>query len=371
MIPPPILDNDDDRVVSLVKMKILDTPREADFDRIVRDTQRYFKADIVLITLVDKDRQWFKARCGLDTQETSREISFCAHAIAHDEVFVVENAKIDARFCDNPLVTGAPNIEFYAGQPLKNAEGYKVGTLCILSSTARKFSADDKFMIEDLGRITEQLLENRRLGEAQKDLLDSLASNERGRLIDTLSGLWNRNGFASLFSREVRRATRKKESFAVGIVDIDQFKGIAGRLGAKARDDAIKLTAELLIENSRAGDSVTRRADGRFQLIASDVDPAFIAGLGRKILKVFRASAKLTTAEGTCGFTISIGIAVSPTEGNSHTLSEDVLKTAEAALLKAKLAGGDRFEIAHSPPLSEQDFPVPSQQRPSHPPLSP
>ncbi len=371
MIPPPILDNDDVRVVSLVKMKILDTPREADFDRIVRDTQRYFKTDIVLISLVDKDRQWFKARCGLDTQETSREISFCAHAIEHDEVFVVENAKTDERFCDNPMVTGAPNIEFYAGQPLKNAEGYKVGTLCLLSSKTRKLSADDKFMIEDLGRITEQLLENRRLGEAQRDLLDSLASNERGRLIDTLSGLWNRNGFASLFSREVRRARRKRQSFAVGIVEIDRFKGIAGRLGAKARDEAIKLTAELLIENSRAGDTVTRRADGGFQFIASDVDPDFVAGLGRKILKVFRASAKLNTPEGNCGFTVSVGIAVSPADDNSLTVSEDVLKTAEAALLRAKLAGGDRFEIVHTPALSEPDFPARSQQLPSHPPASP
>ena len=345
MIPAPPLENDDDRVAPLERMNLLDTAREAEFDRIVRVTRRYFKADVVLITLVDKDRQWFKARCGLDAHETSREISFCGHAIAYDEVFVVENAKKDERFFDNPLVTGPPHIEFYAGQPLKNAEGYRIGTLCVLSSKRRKFSDDDKFMIEDLGRITEQLLDNRQLGAAQNDLLDSLASSERGKLVDTLSGLWNRHGFAALFPLEVRRAMRMKEAFAVGIIDIDHFEEIAGRLGAQARDDAIKMTAELLIGNSRAGDIVTRRADGSFQIVTSDVSPNFAAGLGNKILKIFRSSAKLTTATGNHRITISIGIAVSLTVGNSEILHGSALKTAEAALAKAKAAGGDSCVI--------------------------
>ena len=107
MIPAPPLENDDDRVASLERMNLLDTSREAEFDRIVRVTRRYFKADVVLITLVDKDRQWFKARCGLDAHETSREISFCGHAIAYDEVFVVENAKKDEEMIDLAARLGA------------------------------------------------------------------------------------------------------------------------------------------------------------------------------------------------------------------------------------------------------------------------
>jgi diguanylate cyclase (GGDEF)-like protein len=345
MTPAPTLEDDENRVTSLEKMNLLDTAREAEFDRIVRVTQRYFKADIVLISLVDKDRQWVKARCGLNTQETSREISFCGHAIEYDEIFVVENAKKDKRFFDNPLVAGAPFIEFYAGQPLKNAEGFRTGTLCLLSSKSRRLSRDEKYMLEDLGRITEQLLENRQLGEAQNDLLESLGSTERGKLIDTLSGLWNRHGFAALLPREIHRAAGNKEAFAVGIVEIDRFDELADRYGEKTRDDAVKLTAEILFGSSRAGDIVTRLADGNFQFIAADVNSKLIVGLGNKILKLFRSRAKLSTDEGTIKFTVSIGMAVSLTAGNAAILRESASKTAQDALARAKHAGGDHCEI--------------------------
>ena len=189
MIPAPIPENDSDRVASLERMQILSTPRESDIDRITRTAQKLFRTEIALVSLVDKDRQWFKSRCGLDATETPRAISFCGHAIQGAETFVVGDAAKDRRFDDNPLVTGPPNIRFYAGQPLENREGFRIGTLCVISGAPRNFSDEDKETLQDLARMIEMVLENRKLSDAQVSLLESLASAERDTLIDPLTGI--------------------------------------------------------------------------------------------------------------------------------------------------------------------------------------
>lgn len=120
------------RLASLHSYKILDTPNEERFDRIVRPAARLFGSPIALISLVDRDRQWFKASVGLDVKETPRNISFCTHAIEQREVFVVADAAGDSRFADSPLVTGEPRIGFYAGAPLIAPDGHALGTLCVI-----------------------------------------------------------------------------------------------------------------------------------------------------------------------------------------------------------------------------------------------
>ena len=189
MIPAPIPENDTDRVESLEKMNLMSTPREGDLDRITRTAQKIFQTEIALISLVDKDRQWFKSRCGLDATETPRDISFCGHAVQSDETFVVSDAALDERFYDNPLVTDGPKVKFYAGQPLTNSEGYRIGTLCVISPTARKISEADRLTLQDLGRLVEVVLDNRKLSETQAALLESLVAASHDKLIDPLNGL--------------------------------------------------------------------------------------------------------------------------------------------------------------------------------------
>ncbi|RYF63166.1 MAG: GAF domain-containing protein, partial [Comamonadaceae bacterium] len=129
--------NEDDRLRVLRELLILDTPPEERFDRIVAFAAQEFDAPMALITLVDADRQWFKARVGMDLAETPRNISFCAHAILNPETMVVPDATQDPRFHDNPLVTGDSNVRFYAGAPLTLPSGESVGTLCIIDSQPR------------------------------------------------------------------------------------------------------------------------------------------------------------------------------------------------------------------------------------------
>lgn len=150
MQAPELPGNEADRLATLHSLNILDTPRDDRFDRYTRITARIFDMPIVLISLVDGCRQWFKSAEGLDAEETPRDISFCGHAILGDEVFEVRNTRRDPRFRDNPLVIEQPHIRFYAGAPLEAPNGHKLGTLCIIDRVPRRLSDDEKTMLKNL-----------------------------------------------------------------------------------------------------------------------------------------------------------------------------------------------------------------------------
>ena len=157
MIEPALPRNEAARLEALRGINILDTPPEERFDRITRIAAALFDVPIALVSLVDAERQWFKSHHGLDALETRRAISFCGHAILQDGVFHVADAAKDARFKDNPLVTGAPNIRFYAGLPL-HVGGEAIGTLCLIDSKPRDFDAADRMKLDGLARWVEQTL---------------------------------------------------------------------------------------------------------------------------------------------------------------------------------------------------------------------
>ncbi|MDR7298558.1 GAF domain-containing protein [Pelomonas aquatica] len=150
MLPAPIPADDEERLRALRELLILDTPPEERFDRIVAFAASEFDVPIALITLVDRDRQWFKARVGLDACETSREISFCGHAILQPGLFEVVDAARDPRFVDNPLVVGAPFIRFYIGAPLRLPGGAVLGTLCLIDTRLRELDAMDRAILGTL-----------------------------------------------------------------------------------------------------------------------------------------------------------------------------------------------------------------------------
>ena len=154
------------RLSVLRRYDILDTPPEEAFERIVKLTTVIFGVPIALVSLVDRERQWFKACYGLDVRETSREVSFCAHAIQSDEVMVVPDTTQDPRFMDNALVTGGPGIRFYAGAPLKTPDGHSLGSLCIIDTKPRAvFTEIQQEILADLAAQVMDELELRLVGE--------------------------------------------------------------------------------------------------------------------------------------------------------------------------------------------------------------
>ena len=193
MIPTPF--NEKYRLAALEAYQVLDTEPEPGFDRITRLAARHFRVPIALVSLVDETRQWFKSRVGLDATETAREISFCGHAIMRDQVMQVPDARHDARFADNPLVIGDPEIRFYAGAPLITPAGLRIGTLCVIDFQPRDpLSEDGLAMLADLaGLVVEQLEMRRRLraleaGGAPAPCENGVARSDEGQL-DAIAGM--------------------------------------------------------------------------------------------------------------------------------------------------------------------------------------
>lgn len=150
------------RLAALRQFKVLDTEPEEAFDAATRLAALICQTPIALITLVDADRQWFKSRVGFDDRETLRDVSFCAHAILQPGPLVVRDTQTDERFRDNPFVLKSPYIRFYAGAPLTTAEGYKLGTLCVLDTVPRMLFADQLTALELLSTQVMTLLDLRR-----------------------------------------------------------------------------------------------------------------------------------------------------------------------------------------------------------------
>ncbi|WP_082507934.1 bifunctional diguanylate cyclase/phosphodiesterase [Methylobacterium sp. Leaf113] len=163
----PLLENESERLAVLRDLKVLDTPDETHFDAVCRTAQALFSAPIAFVSLVDKNRQWFKARCGIDVKETPRNIAFCNYAILSDDALIIEDALADPRFAENPLVTGPLGIRFYAGAPLILHQGIRVGTLCLMDSQRRSFSPEQVRQFQDLANI---VVAHLRLHEARNQI---------------------------------------------------------------------------------------------------------------------------------------------------------------------------------------------------------
>ena len=170
--------NERKRLSVLWQYEVLDTVPEELFDDLTELAARICEAPIALISLVDEKRQWFKSKVGTTMTETSRDVSFCAHAIQQSSLFIIPDASKDPRFENSPLVTSDPKIRFYAGAPLITPDGYALGTLCVIDTVPRELRADQKQALAILARHVVSQLELRR---RSRELLDIRRQNERSK----------------------------------------------------------------------------------------------------------------------------------------------------------------------------------------------
>jgi GAF domain-containing protein len=168
----PLPTNETERLAALKEYHILDTGAEQSYDDITTLAAHICRMPIAMISLVDEARQWFKSKVGLEQQQTSRDVAFCAHAILRNEPLIVRDATKDQRFADNALVTGKPHIRFYAGIPLTNPEGLALGTLCVIDRQPRRLSAEQWKALQALSRQVIALLEFRRVSNHLAEALD-------------------------------------------------------------------------------------------------------------------------------------------------------------------------------------------------------
>ncbi|MRG95922.1 GAF domain-containing sensor histidine kinase [Polyangium spumosum] len=175
--PPP--SDEIERLVALSEAAILDTPPEPAFDDLTRLAAAICRTPIALVSLVDRERQWFKSKVGLDASETPREVAFCAHAILGEQLFLVPDAHEDARFADNPLVTGGPHVRFYAGAPLATADGHNVGTLCVIDHGPRQLDDAQRAALTALARQVAAQIDLRRANGRLAKLNGELVARAR------------------------------------------------------------------------------------------------------------------------------------------------------------------------------------------------
>lgn len=313
MKKPDLPENEDCRIASLRSLDLLDSEPEERFDRFTRLAKRSFGMPIVLVSLVDSDRQWFKSRQGLDATETPRDISFCGHAIHEPEVFVVHDATRDERFADNPLVTGDPKIRFYAGCPIAAPDGSLIGTLCLIDREPREFGEQDALLLRDLGKMLEDDLRHRVLAT-----------------IDPLTGLSNRRGFEDLAERVLRLCRRVDRPAHLLFIDLDQFKPINDRFGHEEGDRALCELSEILLDIYRETDVVGRHGGDEFCVL--------LAGTNDCKSPVSRLEARLEArnAGPDQRYALECSVGVVRFDPSRHTHVSDLLRDADRLMYERK-----------------------------------
>ena len=247
MKKPPVPLDETMRLRSLHSLRILDSAPDERFDRVTRMAKRLMDVDICLVSLVDSDRQWFKSKQGLDACETSREISFCGHAILEEKPFIIEDTLTDPRFVDNPLVTDNPNIRFYAGYPVHGPEGRRIGTLCLIDRLPRQFSDRDVETLKEFAALVD----------------DELATASQLN-VDELTKVANRRGFEQVANHLLPLCMRNNLDVEVLFFDLDGFKALNDRLGHQAGDEALQAFAKILLKGFRTSDVVARLGGDEF-----------------------------------------------------------------------------------------------------------
>ncbi|WP_312517679.1 sensor domain-containing phosphodiesterase [Massilia sp.] len=343
------------RLAALHATHLLGSAPEEAFDRITRIASRVTRTPIALVSLVGKDVQWFKSRCGFELQSTARDISFCGHAILGDEPMVVPDATLDRRFAGNPIVTGEPHVRFYAGVQLYSVDRMKIGTLCVLDHEARTLADADLECLRDLARMVEQMIYHRQLAAAAQSLHAQLAGQPGGAgratapglpaaaaevefflTHDVLTGLANRQALVRAIQNGIVRWRDRAASAVVACVNLDRFKRLNELLGHRAGDEALVAVTRSLQQHLGDGDMLARAGNDEFVLLLNDAGDETRSRelLGRLMAAVNR---QIIAGGNEIALTCSIGYARYPDDGDD---ADALLNNAASAMRHAKALGG-------------------------------
>lgn len=350
MIEPPLSPDEPLRLQSLRATNQLDTPLEHRFERITRLAQRLLQAPIAAISLVDSDRQWFKSIQGLNVSETSRAISFCGHTILQDVAMVVPDARQDTRFSDNPLVSGAPQIVFYAGCPIRASDGTNIAALCIIDHQPRAMTHEDLQILRDLASLAEAELAAGMQTAAQQELMEELDATKRQAQVDPLTRIWNRASIFELLHAEASRAKRAGGGVGVIMADIDHFKRINDTRGHPAGDEVLRQAAKRMLGAVREVDALGRYGGEEFMVVLGACDNLDGGATVAERIRERMAEGPFVTEFGEISVTLSLGLSFS---ADGSALDEQMLvRAADEALYRAKHGGRNRVEVAPIDPTA-------------------
>lgn len=315
---------------------VLDTPAEERFDRLVRLASRVTGCPIATIGLVDDRREWFKASVGWQHPQLARELSFGSHVVSTGEALVLEDARADARFRNNPLVSSDPGVRFYAGEPLVAGDGSVLGTFALIDIRPRQRGEVDFISLRDLAAIAASEIAVSRLSPAQTAVA-SAASRDVVR-IDSLTRLWNHSAMLDILAREAAHASTARRPLALLVVDVDGLRFVNEREGHDAGDETLRNVARILRASLRPYDSIGRVGGEEFAAVLPDAGQEAAVVAADRIRNAIRRE----IASGNAAVSVTIGAASSP-PGAAN--GEALLRAAELALARAKKLGGDAVGV--------------------------
>jgi len=342
---PDALCEDPERLKALQRYGILDTPMEPAYDELAEIAGHVCEAPVALISFLDRDRQWFKAALGVDMDEAPLDQSVCRYAIRQSGVFIVPDLALDPRFAHFHIVTQENPMRFYAGAPLVTADGYALGTLCVLDHRPRQLEQRVQDLLSSLARQVVRLLELKRANDRQGQMLEELEEARHRMSVlahtDVLTGLANRRSFTERLRQELALLQRGGEPACLLMMDIDYFKRVNDVHGHHVGDQALQLFATLCRDVFRAADVVGRWGGEEFLALlpATRVDQAQVVAQ-----RVHEALAQHPVP----GVVPPLVLTVSMGLGNFdlHCPLDLTLRKLDAALYTAKREGRNRTVLA-------------------------
>lgn len=323
------LHDDHARLAALHRLDVLDTAIEEPFEKIVTLVRTVLAVPIATVTLVDRDRQWFKAKRGLEADQTPRSVSFCTHTIKQREPLIVEDAERDPRFAGTPLVAGPPYVRSYAGIPLRTPEGYNVGSLCAMDTRPRRFSPADIAILKNFANIVSDELELRLIAQ-----------------IDHLTGALTRRGFVEQAEREIARSRRYGRPSALMMLDLDHFKSVNDTYGHAAGDQVLLQVTEIARVALRPSDIFGRLGGEEFGILLPETSGDEAMVVAERLRTAIAGYAfRLPNGE-SLNVTASFGVA---TLEPAHSSFPVWLESADAMLYAAKSAGRNCTRLAATP----------------------
>jgi diguanylate cyclase (GGDEF)-like protein len=284
MKKPEIPENEAERQAVLERSNLVYSTHEERFDRITRLARRSFNVPIALISLVSDNIQWFKSCQGLPVSETSREVSFCGHAILQDETLVIPDTYKNSDYADNPLVLNEPHIRFYAGHPIRLGI-VKLGTLCIIDIRPRRLRPDDIDALKSMALWVENELKLSLYTQAQKDLMAKVGSLQRKSMIDADTGCWNKRGMDELFSREVSRAHDNNEAITLMLINVEIVPKQEGKSANETNKTIIKEVVQRIRMTIRPHDVIAKVDDNKVFVLLTNCNQTIAETLTQRILK--------------------------------------------------------------------------------------
>jgi diguanylate cyclase (GGDEF)-like protein len=336
---PPLPDNEAERLAALRSYDVLDTACEESFDGVAELARRLMRAPIALVSLIDAERQWFKARAGVTDESAPRDTSFCGHAILDPTgaTMVVPDTHADDRFAGNPFVLGEPHLRFYAGVPLVNPQGFALGTLCVMGPEPRELSEEDNATLRALARMVVTTLELRRASMNMRSMATS----------DSLTALPNRTALLRALEAAIQRARHGGEVFTLMMLDLDGFKAVNDRLGHAEGDAVLRAVGAQIAATLRREDEPSRLGGDEFAAVLSHTDRRDAGEIAERLGE---AIARRMSAAG-WAVTASIGTV---TFRAAPASAEAAIEQADVQMYAAKKAGRNRamhavVEAAPSP----------------------